>query len=197
MMTSKNQMPAAVAEILGGDLAGVMGATFERMEWAEDEITRAQRRHPAAADAIWHSFRLLTPENGTFERMGTEFVYRSHCAEILDRVAAGQDTRPGTAAEVIVAISQASELAPLTDTACALAARMWRVAFPGQADPWAEARVHYEALRGSQADDLEREARHKTRADGRQLGEIECGGQHHGDTVACRYAKSEQLALIA
>lgn len=194
MTSSNDAMSAALGELLGDDFTGMLGSVFERMGWAEDEIERAQRRHPGEAARLWHSFRLLSPENGTFDRMGTEFVYRSHCAELLERVAAGKDTRPGTAAEIILAVSKASELAPLTETASALAARMWRVAFPGQSDPWAEAREHYEALRGAQADDLEREARHKTRADGRRLGDIECGGLHHGKSVACPFATAVRLA---
>lgn len=184
-------------EFLGADLASSLSGIFERMEQAEEEIDRAMRRHPKFADRIYHSFSLLTPQH---DRMATEFVYRSHCRELLDRVAAGQDTRPGTAAEVCCACSEASMLAPLTTTAAGLYARMWTVAFPEQRNVWSDQGEHYEALRGTQIDDLEREARHKTRQDDRKLGTIECGGMHHGETVACEYAPKAadvQLAMIA
>ena len=196
-MSTLKGMTAAMGDLLGGDLMDVLTGAFERMDWAEDEIARAQKRHPESADRIWHGFKLLCPENGTSERMGVEFVYRSHCRELLDRVAAGQDTRPGTGAEVCIACCEASALAPLTETAAGLYCRMWTVAFPGHRDVWTGAGEHYQALRGTQIDDLEREARHKTRAADRRQGDLECGGMHHGETVACRYAKSEQLALIA
>ncbi len=54
---------------------------------------------------MYHGFKLLTPSH---ELMGTEFVYRSHCRQILDRLAAGQDTRPGTDAEIACACADAS-----------------------------------------------------------------------------------------
>jgi hypothetical protein len=40
-------------------------------------------------------------------------VYRAHCKELLERVANGVDTRPGTKAEVLGAISNLSMAAPL------------------------------------------------------------------------------------
>ena len=175
----------ALDDLLGGGLMGELAGIFERMEWAEDEIRQAQRRHPARADLIWHSFILLTP---THDLMSTEFVYRSHCAELLDRVAAGQDTRPGTAAEVCLSCSEASKVAPLTETAAGLYGRMWGVAFPGHADAWEDTREHYEALRSSQIDDLENEARRKLTRDDRRVTEVDCSGMHNGEPVACKAA---------
>jgi hypothetical protein len=70
---------------------------MEQVEWAEDEIAKAQARHPAAMDDLFHSFNLLSP---THERMKYERVHRSHCRELLDRVALGADTRACTAAEI-------------------------------------------------------------------------------------------------
>ncbi len=66
-----------------------LGPIFEAMEWAEDEITQAQQRHPAKADLQWTTFKLLVP---THDLMRTEFVYRSHVRELLERVACGEDT---------------------------------------------------------------------------------------------------------
>jgi hypothetical protein len=70
------------------------------MRVSEDEIVDAKGRHPAQADRVWKSFKLLRP---TFDL--SDAVYRHHCREILDRVAAEEDTRPGTKAEVLAAIS--------------------------------------------------------------------------------------------
>jgi hypothetical protein len=71
--------------------------------------------------------------------MATEFVYRAHCAEILGRVAADVDTKPGTAAEVRLACRDAA---------------MWERAFP-QHPVFASQAAHYEAIRGTQITHLE------------------------------------------
>jgi len=183
--TISTDKTGALTEILGAGLVDGLAGLFEQMEWAEDEIEKAKRRHPDRADLIYHSFKLLTP---TRDLMGTEFVYRSHCRELLERVAAGHDTRPGTAAEVCIACCDASMLAPLTETAAGLYARMWGVAFPGRRDQWAGTREHYEALRSSLIDDLEREAHHKLAQSDRRVTEIDCKGRHHGEPVDCTAA---------
>lgn len=84
----------------------VIGTTLEQIEWAESEIAAAIARHPAQGDLLHHGFGLLVP---THDLMATEFVSRSHYRELLDRLAAGQDTRPGTAAEVACACAEASQ----------------------------------------------------------------------------------------
>ncbi len=178
------KMNAAIDSLLddGGGLTRTLSSLFEQMEQAEDEIQRSARRHPDSADLLYHSFGLLTPNH---ELMGTEFVYRSHCTELLERVAAGQDTRPGTAAEVCIACSEASQVAPLTATAAGLYARMWGQAFPGHGDQWDTAAEHYEALNGSQIDDLEAWARRKLAQVDQRITEIDCGGKHHGEPANC------------
>jgi hypothetical protein len=186
----------ALNDLIGSGLTGALAGLFEQMEWAEEEIEKARKRHPRHADTIYHSFKLLTPTNAL---MGTEFVYRSHCAELLDRVAAGQDTRPGTAAEVCCMASDSSLVAPLTDTAAGLYARMWLQAFPGHREVWGDQAPHYEALRGSLIDDLEGESRRKLSVADRKRGDTECQGMHHGDPVSCQYAPTTvpaQLELI-
>ncbi len=118
---------AALDDMLGGGIGDMLAGAFKKMDWAEDEITRAQKRHPGQADLMWHCFKLLNP---THELMGTEWLYRSHCRELLDRMAAGQDTRPGTAAEICCQCSDASQLAPLTESAAGLYGRMFSRATP-------------------------------------------------------------------
>lgn len=180
-------MDGAIKELLGGDLGELLTSCFEQMSWADDEIATAMRRHPAEADTIWHSFTLL---RATHERMTTEFVYRSHARELLDRVASGEDTRRGTAAEVILVISDASTVTPLRSVISGLAARLWKVAgFAATVgDPWDEVREHHEALSSSAIDDAEAFTRAKAADPDRVLGKIECKGLHHGDAAVCRYA---------
>jgi hypothetical protein len=179
-MTSTDSMTA----LLGGDLGGMLAGIFERMDWAEDEITAAQKRHPGKADLIYHGFKLLNPTHELLST-GAEFVYRAHCRELLERVAAGQDTRPGTAAEVACQCYDASLVCPLTDTAAGLYARMWQQAFPGQGDQWDASLGHYEGLHAAQIDDLEREARRKLTVSDRRIDAV-CEGRHHGELVSCR-----------
>ena len=95
-------------------------------------------------------------------------MYRSHCRELLDRVAHGADTRPGTAAECCAALSEASLRAPLHSSAVGLYARMWRLAgLPPTA--LTEVSGHYEALDGALIDDHEAWLRRRLRQDWRVL----------------------------
>jgi hypothetical protein len=187
---------AAAAQL---DLASLYDDTIsqhvgymQQLDWAEDEIQAGMRRHPRAADVIWHSLTLTTP---TADLMRVETVYRAHCREIVDRVAAGQDTRPGTAVEVAILCCHVSGLAPLTATAAGLYFRMLRAAeLPFAVDD--ERAGAYEQLRGDQIDDAEAEARHKLADKTRTLRRISCGGKHHGTPVACRYAPAARGELL-
>jgi hypothetical protein len=181
MTTLTGSHATALGELLGAGLADGLSGIFGQMDWAEDEIEKARKRYPLRADLIHHSFALLTPSH---DLMSTEMVYRSHCTELLDRVAAGTDARPGTAAEVCAACCDASQLAPLTTSATGLYVRMWELAFPGH-PVFRGQREHYEALRGSQISDLESEARRKLARPDRRLGVISCQGTHHGQPVTC------------
>jgi hypothetical protein len=183
------------------DLGSLLSGAFEQMEWAEDEIQQAQKRHQDAADLIYHSFKLLCQPH---ELMKKEQVYRAHSREILDRVAAGADTRPGTAAELCIACCESSQLAPLTTTATGLYARMWEQAFPAMSMQWDGVSKHYEALRGSQIDEAEREMRRKLADQDRRITEIDCHGMHHGEKVTCtaqapgkRHAARQPVAAAA
>lgn len=99
-----------------------LSSALTQMVWAEDEICRATNRHPDAGDALYHSFKLLVP---TSNKMCTEFVYRGHCRELLDRVARCEDARPGTAAEIAVALCETSLAVPISSIAVGLLFRMW------------------------------------------------------------------------
>jgi hypothetical protein len=164
------------------------------MDWAEDEIARAIRRHSDHADVLYHSFGLIRPRE-IGPGMGAEFVYRSHAAELLGRVAAGADTRPATAVELCLVCCEASLRAPLHGPTAGLYFRMWLRAFPdrpitaGQGDE----QIHYESLYGTQIDDLQRTLRQKAADPNRQLRDIDCAGKHHGTHVACRYATAAPI----
>ena len=180
-----------VQELLTTITASLTGV-LDQMGWAEDEIKLATARHPHRADTLYHSLSLLTP---TFDRMSTPFVFESHCRELLARVVDGHDLRPGTAAEVCLAISRVSQATPVLSSAAGLYMRMWLAAgFPHNAT-FAEFSAHHEALEKSVIDDFEQFARNKLAVPSRQLGEISCAGRHHGEDVVCVYAQTEQVTL--
>ncbi|TDD89216.1 hypothetical protein E1202_11955 [Saccharopolyspora karakumensis] len=112
--------------------------------------------------------------------MRTEFVHRGHARELPDRVAQGDDTRPGTAAEIVLAFGHASQIASLNTTATGLMFRMWQQAFPDTTVDIDDDQEHREKLYGSSIDDAEAEARDKLAVSGRILGTIECRGWHDG-----------------
>jgi hypothetical protein len=179
---------------MGGELAAVIAAaTAEAVQvtstWqaGDDAVRAAQARHPAQALALWHGFQLLAP---THPRMtgGAPFVFAGHCRELLDRLAAGADTRPATAAEVVLACAGASQLAPLNPTGHGLYLRAWHLAFPDQeVMPDGE---HYEAIRGDEIDQALGGLRRKMTAAWRVMDPAtECDGEHWGEPVTgCPYA---------
>src|SRR5262245_21204722 len=101
--TNTDTTVAALAATLTNELQDA----FATIDWAEDEITRATRRHPSHADVLYHGFGLIRPRD-IDPGMSTELVYRSHAAELLDRIATGADTRPATAAELCLVCCEAS-----------------------------------------------------------------------------------------
>jgi hypothetical protein len=171
------------------DSLGLAGI-FERMDIAEEEIATARQRHPAASDQLYHSFRLLTP---THDRMEYEPVYRAHCRELLDRVAAGADTRPGTAAEVCCALHDVSLATPLRSSATGLYFRMWLAAGFPTFPELVTSSNHHEGLEGSRIDDHEQETRRRLADPTRTLDPIECCGMHHGERVMCIFAPAPTL----
>jgi hypothetical protein len=183
--------PGTSLDALVAALTAGLAGPFAMMDWAEDEIARATRRHPGQADVLYHAFTLLRPRD-IGPGFSTEFVYRSHAAELLDRLATGGDTRPATAAELCLVCSIVSQQAPMHGAAAGLYFRLWQSAFPAHpvTSDQAEQQMHYEKLFGPQIDDLEAELRRKTADPTRRLAEVGCAGHHHGRRVACRYATS-------
>lgn len=114
-----------------GPHSGTIGAVFDLMEVAEEEISAAKVRHPKAAESLDSAFSALSPEG--FTGFGRE-LYRAHARELLDRVAAGGDVRLGTTAEVLAALSKVAGAAPLTQLGQAVFERAFARAFPDDAD---------------------------------------------------------------
>ncbi|MFE7723280.1 hypothetical protein ACFU44_30090 [Nocardia rhizosphaerihabitans] len=174
--------------LLGAESTMTLLTTFAQQDWADDEITRAQERHPDVADVLYHGFSLLT---ATHERMSTEFVYRAHARELLERVAAGQSTKPATAVEVALSLMQISLATPLNTTAFGLYLRMWRQAgLPDVGGTVTDVDDHYEAIAARGIDELESIARRKLAEPDRVLALPLCVGSHHGEPVVCRLASA-------
>lgn len=152
-----------VRAILGGPVIDTVFATLTAIDRADEEIARAQREHPEHADRLWHSCKLMRPTHPLLYR---EQLHRAHVRELLARVVAGGDTRPGTAAECLIACCQTSLQAPLNTAAHGLYLRMWRLAGLPEIDPDGE---HYEARYGPSIDELDHLARGRLRVPSRQL----------------------------
>lgn len=132
---------------LTGIFPPVVRKTLDAIGLAELKIKRARRRFPERDAELHAAFRLLRP---TDPLDGTETLYVAHVDEILDRVVRGEDTRPGTRAEVLGGLLIASRVAPLREVGLALAERLLaevaprisrrfgppigREAFPGELD---------------------------------------------------------------
>lgn len=188
MNTIATSTDQAARELLGS-LYADMADAFEMCRWAESEIQAAMRRHPGAADRLWHSFALLAAPLEHVERMRREEVYRAHAQEILERVAAGEDTRPATAVELVAALLGTATTAPLSHEGFGLLARMWKAAGLPDNDGFDTLAPHVEALTGERIDREEHEARRRCGDEFRKLADrIECDGMHHGRQTACRYA---------
>jgi hypothetical protein len=109
------------------------------------------------ADVLFHSFMLLKPTFPLLIR--AEVPYRAHCREILERMARGEDTRPGTAAEICCVVSEASLRAPMIPAASGLYMRMWDKAGLPEIEGFKDMGEAHEKLDGTSIDALEREVR--------------------------------------
>lgn len=118
----------ALREFFGERVAGAIEGVFSRMELAEEEIEAAKRRHPRLAGRIHQAFLHLCPTPALSS--AGEKAFRAHCRELLERVAAGEDLRPGTAAEVLSILSELSLAAPLDRIGTLLFVKLFASLFP-------------------------------------------------------------------
>jgi hypothetical protein len=151
-----------VVELLGGGLAREIDGLFRQMAIAEEMIADARggKTEPDKDDPLWGAFRLVRP---THARMSTEFVYRAHLRELLRRVQAGEDTRPGTDAEIVCGISEASYAFPLNRALTGLQARLFQRSMPEQFEVIADAidLETYERTESREMDEWEARLRRK------------------------------------
>lgn len=115
-------------QLLSSGVGGVIARTFSRMELAEEEIEAAKRRHPLATGRIHRTFLHLCPSPAL--SAAPEKLFRAHCTELLERVAAGDDLRPGTTAEVLAVLSELSLAAPLDRAHTLLFVKLFSDLFP-------------------------------------------------------------------
>lgn len=92
-------------------------------------------------------------------------VYRIHVKELLDRSLAGEDTRPGTHAEILCALANASLKKPLANSGLHLMERCFEVCFPML--KMTKSKLGREGYPG-ELDEKMREARHMLRQDWRK-----------------------------
>jgi hypothetical protein len=130
-LPEKSPLVDLLREFLGGEgvMSGILQA-FERMEIAEEEISRAKEIHPERSEEIHASFLLLQPS--PILSGYPDEVYRAHCREILGRRASDPpgDPRWGTAAEVLAGLMEALMRAPLNEDGAALTWRMFKEVMP-------------------------------------------------------------------
>lgn len=181
-------LPMAIdpVQAIWDQTVAIINPILDQIQWADEEVAAAMRRHPAQADVLYHASTLL---GAPHPLMDQELVYRAHCRELLQRLVDGADTRPGTAAEVCCLCHDISQQAPLNSAAVGLYMRMWTAAgLPGEAFDAATA-AHYEALYGARIDEWEADVRSKLASPRRRLtGDIHCDGLHDQHPVTCRYA---------
>lgn len=151
-------------------LGELIDSVLDQCAWAEAEIEAAQLRHDERdRGPLWNSFRLL---RATHQRPWPELLYRAHCRELLDRVAAGVDTRPPTDAEKLAVLSAASQRAPLNSGAETLYLRISTRILPGILDKVGEVLdiQAYEKVSGNRADDFEAQLMRKLAQSWRRIG---------------------------
>jgi hypothetical protein len=90
-----------------------------------------------------------------------EDVYRAHCAELIARAEKGEDTRPGTKAEVLCQMLAVSLKAPLRQDGQALTEHLFAELFPGRMA--FETREVYEGQVAEDLHDARRKLRDETR----------------------------------
>lgn len=128
--------PAATIAADVGKLVALPGVfseiarTFDLMAVAEEVILAERKaRKPRFRERVRSCFKLLMP--GALKGFGDD-LYRHHCREIIQRAVAAEDTRPGTRAEVLAAISGATLASRLDHDVELLALTIANDIFPGR-----------------------------------------------------------------
>jgi hypothetical protein len=166
----------AMKQILGELPTGVASA-FADMGIAEEEISAAIKRHKQKQHELFDSFLLLMP-TVVLKTNGNQTLYRFHCRELLERIANDEDTRPGTKAEVVSAISEMSMRGPLVSEWAALYGKLFLEFFPKEAKKIFAGETRW--IHGhwpTQLDEMLRECRRKL-ADENRVSKPRKGAKH-------------------
>ena len=156
-----NDLQSLFQAIGAGSLLGTVQSVFDQMAIAELEIKRYTVRFPGNSVDIGRSFVQL---RWVLKTPIPEVVYRSHVRELLTRVVNDQSLMRGTRAEVLMLLSEASQLAPLCSRRVALYLKLFDELYPQAfAD---QPVVIQEPWVGSSSELLE-ELRHKAKTDRR------------------------------
>lgn len=145
----------SIDDLLPAHLIG----TIKFMAIAEEEIEMAVQQHPLKAALLRDAFLTVVP---TFNMptLAVE-VYRAHVRELLDRIAHKQDVRPGTLAEVMIALSETSLHVPLHHTAAYLYMRTFAHIFGEDHPIVLESKRNFHEPYDGAADELESQLRRK------------------------------------
>lgn len=182
--TRRAALDGMLAAVGGTTAANLIRRVFKMMELAEEEIEEACSRHPQCRAWVHDQGFLMCRPGDLSEAFAgaVDVVYRSHCRELCDRLAAGADTRPATAAEVLLGLSGASLKAPPGRDAGTLQARCFLEVMGTPADK--ELAGILEDMAGQresfpgQFDEMMGKIRRKLRQDWRKRRGGEPCGQH-------------------
>lgn len=148
-------------EIGGGALLGAVQSALDQMAIAEEEIKHYTDRFSGNYVDIRRAFVQL---RWMLKIPVPESVYRAHVQELLTRVVNDQSLMRGTKAEVLMLLSEASQMAPLPTRYVALYLKLFDELYP-QAFA-GEPLVIQEPWIGC-SDELLEALRHKTKTDRR------------------------------
>lgn len=85
-------------------------STLDLIKIADEQIDHYCERYPEQKKYLWPAFKILRPTDPFLNK--EHRIYRNHCKELLIRIVAGHTTQLGTKAEVMLALSQMSLVAP-------------------------------------------------------------------------------------
>ena len=117
---ARDSLAHTLLDLGAGPVVKTVVRVFDFIEIASKELDLAAAQRPERAEDIKKAFCLLCWQ-GDHLPLPTDEVYRSHAREIIGRVINGRKAVPGTKAEALMALSQASLKAPLNQTGlCAM-----------------------------------------------------------------------------
>jgi hypothetical protein len=111
-------------------MANFLDFLFDSMRVAEEEIAAAINKHPKKhREAINETFKHACVTQPLRLKQSLT-LYRSHVRELIERMIAGADVRPGTRAEVLATLSECSYAAPLPNQPYTLFIRLFSEIYP-------------------------------------------------------------------